>query len=144
MLYACLCVPTVLLMHVSSSTPCCCRRVVSGHTILQEAILLLGVQFFEIFTVVHERQEGLAQRKGNALKSRIKSVATSAGGHLPKRLRRDHRGDEPPDELEAIVAREQDMSEDDILKDHVFSCGVAFAQVCRDMLSCNAVLLLNG
>lgn len=61
------------------------------------------------------------------LKKRFVNAATS---HLPKRLRREHE-DEDLDELQMLPSgmSEADMSMHNILKDLVFSCGVAFAQV---------------
>lgn len=58
----------------------------SGQHVVQDAVLFMGVQFFEIFSVVQESQQqgpggpGGGARKGIQLKSRLASVASTATG----------------------------------------------------------------
>ena len=105
---------------------------------MQDAVLLLSLQFFEIFTVVHERQVSVPQRRGTQIKNRIKAVATGHLPNIPKRLIKrevpaeEAEEDDPGRDLQSLRSN---LSEADyanvegLLKDHVFSCGVAFAQV---------------
>lgn len=91
----------------------------------------MGVQFFEIFSIVQENQQVGAPIKGIQIKSRIKSVANTAQHisslPIPKRFR-NHATEEEPEELNTLEHMPQEGGES-ILKDHVFSVGVAFAQV---------------
>ena len=93
----------------------------------------MGVQFFEIFSIVQESQQVVSVPKaGIKITNRIKSVANTATGHipLPKRFRHSqHSTEEEPEELNTLEHLPEDGGES-ILKDHVFSVGVAFAQVC--------------
>lgn len=86
----------------------------------------MGVQFFEIFSLVQESQQVGNANKGMQIKSRIRSVANTATGHipLPKRLRHDKHASEE----EGINSLEFQHDGESITKDHVFSVGVAFAQ----------------
>lgn len=116
-----------------------CRRVVSSHYVVQEAVLLLSLQFFEIFTVVHERQESAPQTRGKQIRNRIKAVATGHLPIIPKRLTKREgilEGEEEEEgrDLEKLRSNLSDAdyaNVEGLLKDHVFSCGVAFAQVTR-------------
>ena len=90
----------------------------------------MGVQFFEIFSIVQESQQVGVPIKGIQIKSRIKSVANTAQHitlPIPKRFRH-HGTEEEPEELHTLEQVPQEGGES-ILKDHVFSVGVAFAQV---------------
>ena len=96
----------------------------------------MGVQFFEIFSIVQESQQvGAAfgaAKKGMQLGKRVKTMANTATGHiplhLPKRFRQGTNQEEEGEELGTLEKLPQEGGES-ILKDHVFSVGVAFAQV---------------
>lgn len=116
-----------------------CRRVVSGQHVVQEAILLMGVQFFEIFSIVQESEQVGAPKKGIQITKRVKSMANTATGHIPLHLPKRFRHDSPApeeegEELNTLERMPQDGGES-ILKDHVFSVGVAFAQVIVPLLA---------
>lgn len=91
----------------------------------------MGVQFFEIFSIVQENIQIVGVKKGVQITSRIKSMTHTATGHIPhlpipKRFR--HHTEEEPEEL-GTLEQTPEAGGESILKDHVFSVGVAFAQV---------------
>ena len=102
------------------------RRVVTNSSMVQDAILVVGVQEFEVFTVVREQSNGQQQP---GIRKRLRQSAIthikSAASHVPHR-----KSTEASEVQDDRLPDEHDLAPDGILQDHTYSCGVAFAQVC--------------
>ena len=122
-------------MHVSMLA--LCRRIVSlGSQVTTEALLLLGPQFLEVFTIVSASEQQHAspsERSGHAANftRKLRSVASNAAHHAIHVKRGKDKGQVEYDQDAAslVEGNEEIEKAKELLRDHILSIGVAIPQV---------------